>query len=81
MKDQNIVQTMSLIVDVWTHLITLRSEDWEPLFEETKAFCVANEISIPIMSDLVPRLADQEKVGKTISLKIIIFVLISSMLQ
>jgi hypothetical protein len=51
------------------------------LFEETKAFCVANEISIPIMSDLVPRLADQEKVGKTISLKIIIFVLISSMLQ
>jgi hypothetical protein len=34
-KDQNIVQAMSLVVDVKTHLINLRSEGWEPLFEET----------------------------------------------
>jgi hypothetical protein len=54
MKDQNVVQAMSLIVDVRTCLITLRSEGWEPLFEETKAFCAANEISIPNMSDLTP---------------------------
>jgi hypothetical protein len=53
-KDQNVVQAMSLIVDVRTRLITLRSECWEPLFEESKAFCVSNEISIPNMSDLVP---------------------------
>jgi hypothetical protein len=63
-KDQNIVQAMSLIVDVRTHLIILRSEGWEPLFEETKAFCVANEISIPNMSDLVPRFGRSRKGGK-----------------
>jgi hypothetical protein len=63
-KDQNIVQAMSLIVDVRTRLIILRSEGWEPLFEETKAFCVANEISIPNMSDLVPRFGRSRKGGK-----------------
>jgi hypothetical protein len=63
-KDQNVVQAMSLIVDVRTCLITLRSEDWEPLFEETKIFCVANEISISNMSDLVPRFGRSRKGGK-----------------
>jgi hypothetical protein len=81
MKDQNVVQAMSLIVEVRTCLITLRSEGWEPLFEETKAFCAANEISIPNMSDLTPQFGLSGKGGKIISLKIIIFVLISSMLQ
>jgi hypothetical protein len=75
-KDQNIVQAMSLIIDVMTCLNNLRSEGWEPLFEETKAFCLAKCIPIPNMSDQVPRFGRE-----TISLKIIIFVLISSMLQ
>ena len=30
-KDQNIVRTMSLLVDVKTRLMTLRNEGWEPL--------------------------------------------------
>jgi hypothetical protein len=42
----------------------LRSEGWETLFEETKAFCVANEISIPNMSGLVPRFGRSRKGGK-----------------
>jgi hypothetical protein len=63
-KDQNIVQAMSLIVDVRTHLITLRSEGWETLFEETKAFCVGNEISIPNKTDLVPRFGRSRKGGE-----------------
>jgi hypothetical protein len=50
-KDQNIVQAMSLIIDVMTCLNNLRSEGWEPLFEETKAFCLAKYIPIPNMSD------------------------------
>jgi hypothetical protein len=39
-KDQNIIQAMSLLVDVKTRLVNLRNEGWEPLFEEVKAFCV-----------------------------------------
>jgi hypothetical protein len=42
---------MSLVVDVRTQLINLRSEGWEPLFEEVKAFCLAHDIPIPNMSD------------------------------
>ena len=30
-KDQNIVQAMSLLVDVKTRLMPLRNEGWEPL--------------------------------------------------
>jgi hypothetical protein len=37
-KDQNIIQAMPLLVDVKTHLLNLRNEGWEPLFEEVKAF-------------------------------------------
>jgi hypothetical protein len=55
---------MPLIVDVRTCLITLRSEGWEPLFEEIKTFCVTNEILIPNMSDLVPRFDRSSKGGK-----------------
>ncbi|XP_025820787.1 zinc finger MYM-type protein 1-like [Panicum hallii] len=54
-KNQNVVQAMSLIIDVTTRLNNLRSEGWEPLFEETKAFCLAKCIPIPNMSDQVPR--------------------------
>jgi hypothetical protein len=53
-KDQNVVRAMSLIVGVRTRLIHLRSEGWEPLLEETKVFCLANDIPIPNMSDVVP---------------------------
>jgi hypothetical protein len=53
-KDQNVVQAMSLIIDVGTRLNNLRAEDWEPLFEETKAFCLAKDIQVPNMSDEVP---------------------------
>ncbi|KAL5676033.1 hypothetical protein ACJX0J_012164 [Zea mays] len=65
-KHQNIVQAMSLVVDVKTLLINLRSEGWEPLFEETKTFCLENDIPIPNMEDMV---------GETISLKIIFFII------
>src|SRR6266498_820515 len=63
-KDQNIVQAMSLVVDVKTRLINLRSEGWEPLFEETKAFCLANDILIPNMDDVVPRFGRSRKGGR-----------------
>jgi hypothetical protein len=46
---------MSLIIDVRTRLINSRSEGWEPLLEEIKVFCLANDIPIPNMSDVVPR--------------------------
>jgi hypothetical protein len=39
-KDQNIVQAMSLVDDVRICLNDLRSEGWDPLFEEVKVFCV-----------------------------------------
>jgi hypothetical protein len=38
---------MSLVVVVRTRLINLRSEGWEPLFEEVKEFCLAHDIPIP----------------------------------
>jgi hypothetical protein len=63
-KDQNIVQAMSLVVDVKTCLINLRSEGWEPLFEETKTFCLENYIPIPNMEDMVPRFGRSRKGGR-----------------
>jgi hypothetical protein len=63
-KDQNVVQAMSLIIDVMTRLNNLRSEGWEPLFEETKAFCLAKCIPIPNMSDQVPRFGRSRKGGR-----------------
>ncbi|TVU51341.1 hypothetical protein EJB05_02760, partial [Eragrostis curvula] len=54
-KDQNIVQAMSLLVDVKARLVTLRNEGWEPLFEDVKSFCVAKQIPIPNMDEPIPR--------------------------
>jgi hypothetical protein len=55
---------MLLIVDVRTCLINLRSESWEPLLEETKVFCLANDIPIPNMSDAIPRFGRSMKGGR-----------------
>jgi hypothetical protein len=63
-KDQNVVQAMSLVVDVRTRLLNLRSEGWELLFEETKVFCLANNIPIPNMSDALPRYGRSRKGGR-----------------
>jgi hypothetical protein len=79
-KDQNIVQAMSLVVDVKTCLINLRSEGWEPLFEETKTFCLANDIPIPNMEDMVPRFGRSRKGGRNNITQEHFFVLIPSML-
>ena len=54
-KDQNIVQAMSLLVDVKTRLITLRNEGWQPLLDEVKSFCIAKNISVPNMDESIPR--------------------------
>ncbi|KAG2569228.1 hypothetical protein PVAP13_7NG377121 [Panicum virgatum] len=54
-KDQNIVEAMSLVIDVKTRLNNLRSEGYEPLLEEVKTFCQQNDIPIPNMEDSVPR--------------------------
>ena len=54
-RDQNIVQAMSLLIDVKTHLTTIRNEGWESLFEDVKSFCVAKEIPVPNMNETVPR--------------------------
>ncbi|WVZ66717.1 hypothetical protein U9M48_015903 [Paspalum notatum var. saurae] len=54
-KDQNIVQAMSLLVDVKTRLVNLRNEGWEPLLEEVKSFCVAKNIPIPNMDEAIQR--------------------------
>ena len=54
-KDQNIVQAMSLIVDVKARLMGLRNNGWEPLFEEVKTFCEEKEILIPNMEEMIPR--------------------------
>jgi hypothetical protein len=45
------IQAMSLVVDVRTRLINLRSEGCEPLSEDVKAFCLTHDIPIPNMSD------------------------------
>jgi len=54
-KDQNIVQAMSLLVDVKTRLITLRNEGWQPLLDEVKSFCIAKKIPVPNMDESIPR--------------------------
>ena len=54
-KDKNIVQAMSLLVDVKTRLMTLRNEGWEPLLDEVKSFCTEKKIPIPNMDDSIPR--------------------------
>jgi hypothetical protein len=54
-KDQNIVQAMSLLVDVKTRLMTLRNEGWEPLLDEVKSFCTEKKIPIPNMGESIPR--------------------------
>ena len=54
-KDQNIVQAMSLLVDVKTRLVNLRNEGWAALFQEVKDFCVAKKIKLPDFSELRPR--------------------------
>jgi hypothetical protein len=63
-KDQNVVQAMSLVLDVRTRLVNLRSEGWEPLLEETKAFCIDKDILVPNMSDEVPRFGRSRKSGR-----------------
>jgi hypothetical protein len=63
-KDQNVVQAMSLVLDVRTRLVNLRSEGWEPLLEETKAFCIDKDILVPNMSDEVPRFGRSRKGGR-----------------
>jgi hypothetical protein len=64
MKDQNIIEAMSLVVDVKTRLSNLRSEGYEPLLKEAKAFCQKNDILIPNMEDSVPRFGRSRKGGK-----------------
>ena len=54
-KDKNIVQAMSLLVDVKTRLMSLRNEGWEPLLHEVKSFCTEKKIPIPNMDDSIPR--------------------------
>jgi hypothetical protein len=78
-KDQNIVQAMSLVTDVRSCLIDMRNHGWEPLFEEVKTFCNENDIPLPNMDEAVPRFGQSRKGGETTSLKIIFFMLISSM--
>jgi hypothetical protein len=63
-KDQNVVQAMSLVVDVRTRLINLRNDGWEPLLEEATTFCLANDIPIPNMSDVVPWFGRSRKGGR-----------------
>jgi hypothetical protein len=79
-KDQNIVQAMPLVVDVKTCLINLRSEGWEPLFEETKTFCLENDIPTPNMEDMVPQFGRSRKGGRNNITQEHFFVLIPSML-
>ncbi|KAL5653327.1 hypothetical protein ACJX0J_038785 [Zea mays] len=45
-------------------IMKMISEGWEPLFEETKTFCLANDIPIPNMEDMVPRFGRSRKGGR-----------------
>jgi hypothetical protein len=54
-RDQNIVQAMSLLVDVKGRLVDLRNDGWEELFAEVQAFCDAKKIQIPSMDAPRPR--------------------------
>jgi hypothetical protein len=55
---------MSLVVDVRTRLINLRSEGCEPLSEDVKAFCLAHDIPIPNMSDSLSPYGQSWKSGR-----------------
>ena len=63
-KDQNVVEAMSLVIDVKTRLGDLRSEGYEPLLEEAKTFCQHNDIPIPNMEESVPRFGRSRKGGR-----------------
>jgi len=63
-KDQNIVEAMSLVIDVKARLVNLRSEGYEPLLDEAKEFCCENDIPIPNMEDNVPRFGRSRKGGR-----------------
>ncbi|KAJ1293346.1 hypothetical protein BS78_01G060600 [Paspalum vaginatum] len=63
-KDQNVVEAMSLVIDVKTRFVNLRSEGYEPLLEEAQAFCQDNDIPIPNMEDSVPRFGRSRKGGR-----------------
>ncbi|KAL5657995.1 hypothetical protein ACJX0J_031158, partial [Zea mays] len=55
---------MSLVVDVRIRLNDLRSEGWDPLFEEVKAFCVEVGIDIPDMDGPIPRFGQSRRGGR-----------------
>ncbi|KAJ1273005.1 hypothetical protein BS78_06G246800 [Paspalum vaginatum] len=63
-NDQNVVEAMSLVIDVKTRFVNLRSEGYEPLLEEAQAFCQDNDIPIPNMEDSVPRFGRSRKGGR-----------------
>jgi hypothetical protein len=42
----------------------LRSEGWDPLFEEVKAFCVEAGIDIPDMGGPIPRFGQSRRGGR-----------------
>ncbi|KAJ1258931.1 hypothetical protein BS78_10G113900 [Paspalum vaginatum] len=54
-KDQNIVQAMSLLIDVRTRLTDLRNEGWQPLLDDVKSFCIEKKIPVPNMDEAIPR--------------------------
>ncbi|KAJ1294689.1 hypothetical protein BS78_01G165000 [Paspalum vaginatum] len=54
-KDQNIVQAMSLLIDVRTRLTDLRNEGWQPLLDDVKSFCIEKKIPVPNMDVAIPR--------------------------
>jgi hypothetical protein len=54
-KDQNIVQAMSLLIDVRTRLVNLKNEGWEPLLDEVISFCNDKKIPMPNMDETIPR--------------------------
>ncbi|TVU21929.1 hypothetical protein EJB05_31600, partial [Eragrostis curvula] len=68
-KDQNIVEAMSLLVDVKTRLMNFRNEGWQPLFEEAKSFCDAKKIPMPNMNEEVPRWGQSRLDGNLITLE------------
>jgi hypothetical protein len=65
-KDQNIVEAMSLLIDVKEHLIRLRNEGWDTLLEEVKLFCV-EKIPIPNMDEAIPRFGRSRLGGNLIT--------------
>jgi hypothetical protein len=58
-KDQNIVEAMSLLIDVKERLIRLRNEGWDTLLEEVKLFCVEKKFQYQIWMRQYQDLADQ----------------------